>query len=191
VSKTGIALARRADARILLVRGKKVIIDSELASLYGVEVRHLNQQIKRNIDRFPVDYMFRLSQKEVAILRSQFVISSEGHGGRRYLPSVFTEHGAIMAATVLNSKRAIQLSIFVVRAFVRMREALAANQQIVAKLAELERRLQNHDGKIQDLVHAIRELMVPPTPARRRIGFETPTGLVRANARRIRLAQNA
>ena len=191
MSKTGIALARRADARILLVRGKKVIIDSELASLYGVEVRHLNQQIKRNIDRFPVDYMFRLSQKEVAILRSQFVISSEGHGGRRYLPSVFTEHGAIMAATVLNSKRAIQLSIFVVRAFVRMREALAANQQIVAKLAELERRLQNHDGKIQDLVHAIRELMVPPTPARRRIGFETPTGLVRANARRIRLAQNA
>src|SRR5215467_8719235 len=191
MSKTGIALARRADARILLVRGKKVIIDSELAALYGVEVRHLNQQIKRNIDRFPVDYMFRLSQKEVAILRSQFVISSEGHGGRRYLPSVFTEHGAIMAATVLNSKRAIQLSIFVVRAFVRMREALAANQQIVAKLAELERRLQNHDGKIQDLVNASRELMVPPTPARRRIGFETPTGLVRANARRIRLAQNA
>ena len=191
MSKTGIALARRVDARILLVRGKKVILDSELAALYGVEVRHLNQQIKRNVDRFPVDFMFRLSEKEVAILRSQFVISSEGHGGRRYLPSVFTEHGAIMAATVLNSKRAIQLSIFVVRAFVRMREALAANQQIAAKLAELERRLENHDGKIQDLVQAIRELMIPPAPTRRRIGFETPTGLVRANARRIRLAQNA
>ena len=96
-----------------------------------------------------------------------------------------------MAATVLNSKRAIQMSIFVVRAFVRMREALAANQQIVAKLAELERRLENHDGRIQDLVHAIRELMVPPPPSRRRIGFETPAGLVRPNTRIIRLAQNA
>ena len=135
--------------------------------------------------------MFRLAQKEAAILRSQFVISSENHGGRRYLPYVFTEHGAIMAASVLNSKRAIQMSIFVVRAFVRMREALAANQQIVAKLGELERRLENHDGQIQDLVHAIRELMVPPPPNRRRIGFETPTGLVRANTRTIRLARHA
>jgi phage regulator Rha-like protein len=191
MSKTVLAMAKRADARILFVRRKKVILDSELAGLYGVEVRHLNQQIKRNIHRFPADFMFRLSQKEAAILRSQFVISSENHGGRRYLPYVFTEHGAIMAATVLNSKRAIQMSIFVVRAFVRMREAVAANQQIVAKLAELEHRLENHDGKIQDLVHAIRELMVPAAPARRRIGFETPAGLVRANAKTIRLAQNA
>lgn len=191
MSKTVLAMAKRADARILFVRGKKVILDSELAGLYGVEVRHLNQQIKRNIHRFPADFMFRLSQKEAAILRSQFVISSENHGGRRYLPYVFTEHGAIMAATVLNSKRAIQMSIFVVRAFVRMREAVAANQQIVAKLAELEHRLETHDGKIQDLVHAIRELMAPQPPNRRRIGFETPTGLVRANTRTIRFARHA
>ena len=158
MSKTSVALTRRVDARILLIRGKKVVLDSDLAGLYGVEVRHLNQQIKRNHERFPVDFMFRLSEKEAAILRSQFVISSEGHGGRRYLPYVFTEHGAIMAASVLNSERAIQMSIFVVRAFVRMREALASNQQIVTKLAELERRLENHDGRIQNLVHAIREL---------------------------------
>lgn len=191
MSKTVLAMAKRVDAQILFVRGKKVILDSELAGLYGVEVRHLNQQIKRNIHRFPADFMFRLAQKEAAILRSQFVISSENHGGRRYLPYVFTEHGAIMAASVLNSKRAIQMSIFVVRAFVRMREALAANQQIVAKLGELERRVENHDSQIQDLVHAIRELMVPPPPNRRRIGFETPTGLVRANTRTIRLARHA
>jgi hypothetical protein len=119
------------------------------------------------------------------------VTSKIGRGGRCYLPLTFTEHGAIMAATVLNSRRAIQMSIFVVRAFVRMREAVSANQQIVAKLAELGHRLESHDGKIQDLVHAIRELMVPPTPTRRRIGFETPTGLIRTNARMLRLAQNA
>jgi len=154
-------------------------------------VKHLNQQIKRNHSRFPGDFVFRLRVSEFESLRSQFVTSKIGRGGRRYLPLAFTEHGAIMAATVLNSKRAIQMSIFVVRAFVRMREALAANQQIVAKLAELERRLENHDGRIQNLVHAIRELMVPPPPSRRRIGFETPAGLLRPNARIIRIAQNA
>lgn len=191
MGKTGLVLAKRTEVRILLLRGRKVILDSDLAELYGVEVKHLNQQIKRNHSRFPSDFAFRLQSGEFESLRSQIVTSKVGRGGRRYLPLAFTEHGAIMAATVLNSKRAIQMSIFVVRAFVRMREALAANQQIVAKLAELERRLENHDGKIQDLVHAIRELMVAPASSRRRIGFETPAGLVKANTRMIRLAQNA
>ena len=112
------------------------------------------------------------SSAEYESLRLQFATSNEGRGGRRYLPYAFTEHGAIMAATVLNSKRAIEMSIFVVRAFVRMREALAANQQVVAKLTELECRLESHDADIQDLVEAIRELMAPPPPNGRRIGFD-------------------
>ena len=191
MSRAAITLARRVDARILLVRGKKVILDADLAELYGVTVKRLNEQIKRNIARFPSDFQFQLRPAECDSLRSQFATSNAGRGGRRYLPYVFTEHGAIMAASVLNSKRAIQMSVFVVRAFVRMREALAANQPIVAKLAELERRLENHDGRIQSLIHTIQKLMVPPAPSRRRIGFETPAGLVRPNARIIRIAQNA
>ena len=124
-------------------------------------------------------------------MRSQIATSNNGRGGRRYLPYGFTEHGAIMAATVLNSKRAIQMSIFVVRAFVRMREALAANQQIVAKLLELEHRLENHDGTIQELVAAIRELMLPPPPNRRRIGFQTSPRAGKVNGRAISLVRRS
>ncbi len=143
--KTPVAITKHVNAQIRLLRGKKVILDSDLAKLYGVEVRELNQQFKRNRKRFPEDFVFQLAQREIEILRSQIVISSERHGGRRYLPYAFTEHGAIMAATVLNSKRAVQMSIFVVRAFVQMRETLAANHEIRVKFAELERRLGNHD----------------------------------------------
>jgi len=134
MSKAVFALAKRVDSRILFLRGQKIILDSDLAELYGVEVKHLNQQIKRNRKRFPGDFLFRISAREFEILRSQIVTSSDGHGGRRYLPHAFTEHGAIMAATVLNSERAIQMSIFVVRAFVRMRQVLSTNRQIVVKL---------------------------------------------------------
>ena len=174
MSKAALALAKRVDSRILFLRGQKIILDADLAALYGVEVKHLNQQIKRNQKRFPGDFLFRISVREFEILRSQIVTSSDGHGGRRYLPHAFTEHGAIMAATVLNSERAIQMSIFVVRAFVRMRQALSTNRQIVVTLAELERRIENHDTDIQELVEAIRELMAPSPPNRRSIGFETP-----------------
>jgi hypothetical protein len=160
--------------RILFLRGKRAIIDSDLAELYGVPAKRLNQQVTRNGSRFPADFRSRLSRTEYKNLRLQFATSSLGHGGRRYLPYAFTEHGAIMAATVLNSERAIQMSIFVVRAFVRMREALVANRQIAAKLAELESRLESHDADIQELVEAIRELMAPLPPNRRSIGFETP-----------------
>ena len=138
---------------------REVILDTDLAELYGVEVRHLNQQVKRNAKRFPPAFRFQLSAQEFKILRSQNVISSEGHGGTRYRPYAFTEHGAIMAATVLNSERAIEMSVFVVLAFVRMRRALATNRQVLAKLAEVERRLEGHDADIQDLMDAIRELI--------------------------------
>jgi ORF6N domain len=174
MKNTALILAKKVDSAILFLRGQKVILDVDLAKLYGVSVKRLNEQVKRNTRRFPSDFLFRLSRIEYANLRSQIATSSSDHGGRRYLPHAFTEHGAIMAATVLNSKRAIEMSLFVVRAFVRMREASAANRQIVAKLAELERRLERHDGDIQQLIEAIRELMEPEPANPRRIGFEAP-----------------
>ncbi len=176
MSKHIAVLGKRVDSKILLIRGQRVILDTDLAELYGVEVRHLNQQVKRNARRFPDDFVFQLSAEEAANLRSQIVTSSSGHGGRRYLPNAFTEHGAIMAASVLNSERADEMSIFVVRAFVRMREALAANQQILSKLTELEHRVESHDGNIQELIEAIRELMEPPPATNRRIGFSLSAG---------------
>ena len=169
-------LAKHTESKILLIRGIRVILDTDLAELYGVEVKRLNEQVKRNARRFPDDFVIRLSAEETANLRSQNVTSSSSHGGRRYLPNAFTEHGAIMAASVLNSERADDMSIFVVRAFVRMREALAANQQIMAKLTELEHRVESHDGNIQELIEAIRELMEPPPATNRRIGFSLSAG---------------
>lgn len=175
---TALALTNHARARILLLRGKKIILDSDLAELYGVTVKRLNEQIKRNPRRFPPDFFFRLSAREAATLRSQIATSRSGHGGRRYLPYAFTEHGAIMAASVLNSKHAIQMSVFVVRAFVRMREMLAASPQIAAKLVELEARLEKHDARIEDIVRAIRQLLAAPEKHRlqRKIGFQLPAG---------------
>ncbi len=178
-------LGKRVESKILLMRGQRVILDTDLAELYGVSVKQLNQQVKRNARRFPDDFVVRLSAKEVANLRSQIVTSSSSHGGRRYLPNAFTEHGAIMAASVLNSERADEMSIFVVRAFVRMREALDANQQIMSKLAELERRVESHDGDLQELIEAIRALMEPPPAKNRRIGFSLSAGSTKnpANSR--------
>src|ERR1700736_328073 len=119
------AVVRPVESRILILRGHKVILDSDLAELYGVPVKRLNEQVKRNVERFPADFMFQLSAREHDHLRSQFATSKQARGGRRYPPYAFTEHGAIMAATVLNSKRAVEMSVFVVRAFVRLRELLA------------------------------------------------------------------
>ena len=174
MAKTAIAVARRVDSKIFVLRGQRIILDTDLAELYGVPVRHLNQQVKRNAKRFPLAFRFQLSEHEFKVLRSQNVISSSGHGGARYRPYAFTEHGTIMAATVLNSERAIEMSVFVVLAFVRMRRAIAGNRHILTKLAELEHRLKSHDEDIQDLMDAIRELMTPAEPARSRIGFEVP-----------------
>lgn len=174
MAKTAIVVANKVDSKIFVLRGQRVILDRDLAELYGVEVRQLNQQAKRNAKRFPPAFRFQLSPHELKILRSQNVISSEGHGGARYLPYVFTEHGAIMAATVLNSERAIEMSVFVVLAFVRIRRAIAGNRNVLTKLAELERRLEGHDAEIHGLMEAIRELMAPEEPNRRRIGFKVP-----------------
>jgi ORF6N domain-containing protein len=175
MNKTAIVLAKRVASKILILRNQKVILDSDLAELYGVEARHLNQQVKRNTHRFPSDFLFTLTKAEYEGLRSQIVISNPTRGGRRYPPNAFTEHGAIMAATVLNSKLAIEMSIFVVRAFVQMRQALVVNQHVVSKLSELEARLDSHDAEIQDLVDAIRELLTPLPANSRRIGFEPPS----------------
>jgi phage regulator Rha-like protein len=176
MAKHPVTLSVSVASRILILRHQRVILDRDLAELYGVPVRQLNQQVKRNRERFPADFMFRLTPKEDQILRSQIVISSEKHGGRRYPPYAFTEHGAIMAATVLNSKQAIEMSVFVVRAFVRMREMLAKNRQLAAKINELDRRLETHDTAIQEIIDAIKELMRPEGPSKRKIGFQLPPG---------------
>lgn len=155
--------------RILLLRGQRVILDQDLAELYGVETRRLNEQIKRNLDRFPADFMFQLTAKEWANLKSQFATSS--WGGRRTTPYAFTEHGAVMAASVLNSPEAVEASVFVVRAFIAMRDALASSQVLARKLLELERKVGGHDETITALVSAIRQLMETPGPKKRKIGF--------------------
>lgn len=167
-------LASSADiARaILLLRGQRVILDAELAALDGVTTKALNQAVKRNTERFPEDFLFRLTRTETeALNRSQFVTGSQKHRDPRFPPFAFTEHGAIMAATTLNSPRAVEMSVFVVRAFVRLRELLASNAALARKLDELERKYQHHDEAIAAILSAIRELMNPPAPTRRGIGF--------------------
>ena len=153
------------------------MLDSDLAELYGISTSRFNEQVRRNRDRFPDDFMFQLTNQELAGLRSQIAISigetrAPGRGGRRHLPFAFTEHGAIMAATILNTPRATEVSVFVVRAFVRLREMVAAHRELSKKLDELERRVSHHDEAITGIVRAIRELAAPPDPKpRRRIGF--------------------
>ena len=174
---------------IVIVRGKRVILDADLARIYGVPTKRLNEQVRRNIERFPFDFAFVLTEQEVTNLKSQFATSSAGfnwsqfvtgstHGGRRKLPMVFTEHGTIMAANVLRSKRAIQMSVFVVRAFIRMRQMLIEQRGLARKLAELEKeltaRLDIHETAINEILEQIRRLLSPlPVPERpkKRIGF--------------------
>jgi len=164
---------RAVESRILTIRGQRVILDRDLAALYEVPVKRLNEQVKRNRERFPEDFVFRLTGKEFQVLRSQNATSSLGHGGRRYAPYVFTEHGAIMAASVLNFPRAIEMSVFVVRAFVRLREVLGTNKELAVKIAELERRLETHDTAIRGIIAAIKQLMQPATRPQRKIGFQS------------------
>ena len=153
---------------ITRVRGHAVILDADLAALYGVAVKRLNEQVRRNTDRFPEDFVFQLSEPEWKALRSQFA-TSKGRGGRRYLPYAFTEHGAIMAANVLNSAQAIQMSVAVVRAFVRLRRMALSVEALARKVDQLERR---YDKQFQVVFDAVRRLMSPPPePPRKRIGF--------------------
>ena len=175
-----LVLLKPVEPRILILRGLRVILDSELAELYGVQVKRLNEQVKRNAQRFPRDFVFQLSLNELENLRSQFATSRFRHGGRRHLPFAFTEHGAIMAATVLSTKRAIEMSVFVVRAFVRLRDRLATSTRVAGKLTELERRLKGHDASIHAIIEAIRELMAPQPRKRRKIGFRVPANVLKA-----------
>ena len=182
------------DSLILTIRGQKVILDSNLAGLYGVTTSRLNEQVRRNVDRFPEDFCFQLTAKEWEALRSQFAIlniepletkgvtadrshsvtakSSRGRH-RKYTPFAFTEHGAIMAANVLNSREAVAMSVYVVRAFVQMREQIAANAHILKRLAEIDKTLLQHDESLQLIWSHLEPLLAPPAdPPKRRIGFD-------------------
>lgn len=165
-----IQTAITVDNLIIEIRGQKVILDSDLAALYEVETRTLNQAIKRNPERFPDDFMFQLTNKEFTILKSQIVISR--WGGRRILPYVFTEHGAIMAASVLNSPKAVEMSVYVVRAFIRMRTMLLQYKEIAQKVTDLEAKLGKHDEAIVSIINAVKQLMEPPKPKKKEIGFK-------------------
>ena len=157
--------------RILLIRGEKVIIDADLAEAYGVPTKALNQAIRRNADRFPPDFMFRLTKEE----KQEVVTNCDHLENLKFSPvnpRAFTEHGAIMAASVLNSPKAIEVSVFVVRAFVQLREVLAGHKELARKISQLERKLGDHDDQILVLVEAIKQLMDPKLPPKtRRIGF--------------------
>jgi hypothetical protein len=161
--------------RIHVVRGIRVLIDSDLAALYGVPTKRFNEAIKRHAARFPTDFMFQIDAAEFAALRSRFATSKAQRGGRRYLPHAFTEHGALMAAMILNSAPAVDVSVYVVRAFVQLRDLLAGNKELAHRLTELEERIEarlaDQDAAITDILAAIRQLIAPPVPPRRPIGF--------------------
>jgi len=180
-----IILVDQIEPLIRTFRGQKVLLDSDLALLYGVPTKRLNEQVQRNRRRFPEDFMFQLTSAELEDWRSQNATASEDEplmrshsatGSKRnvrYRPYVFTEHGAIMAANVLNSPRAVEVGVYVVRAFVKLRELVATHKELARKLAELEQKVGTHDEAIRQLIEAIRQLMAPPpqTQRRRRIGF--------------------
>jgi phage regulator Rha-like protein len=160
------------EKRIFLIRGQKVMLDTDLAELYGVSTKRLNEQVRRNLNRFPLDFMFQLNEEETETLRSQFATSKTGRGGRRYFPFVFTEQGVTMLSTVLNSDRAIEVNIAIMRVFVRLRELIADRKELAAKLKKLEDRIEDHDEKITVVFEAIRQLMTPPVKPKRNIGFD-------------------
>jgi len=158
-------------SKIVFIRDEKVMLDRDLAQLYGVETGALNRAVKRNAERFPEDFMFQVTGEEAEVLRCQTGISKPGRGGRRYLPYVFTEQGVAMLSSVLNSKRAIDVNIAIMRAFVQLRKMIKSNNKLARKLAELEQHLESHDEQIQAIFEAIRQLMTPPAKPRKNIGF--------------------
>lgn len=172
----------RVAQSIRWIRGQKVLLDSDLAALYGVTTGNLNKAVKRNAQRFPSDFMFRLSTQEVQNLRFQFGISR--WGGRRALPYVFTEQGIAMLSSVLNSERAIRVNIAIMRAFVKLRRTLETNHELAQKFSELEQRVGKHDEEIDDILEAIRQLMAPPDRPRREIGFHVREKPPRYRARK-------
>jgi len=182
--------AERVERSILFIRGQKVMLDSDLAKLYGVQTKVLIQAVKRNIDRFPEDFMFQLTVREVEGLRCQFGTSNlrsqivtSRWGGLRYLPYAFTEQGVAMLSSVLRSRRAVQVNIEIMRAFVRLRRILASNRELARKLDELERK---YDRQFAVVFDAIRQLMAPSVPRRRKIGFTAPTSSPLGGEGRVR-----
>jgi hypothetical protein len=171
MEESDMAPAEIVAKKIFLIRGQRVLLSSSLAELYGVEPRVLMQAVKRNLERFPSDFMFQLSIEEFQNLKSQIVISSWG-GLRRARPYAFTEQGVAMLSSVLNSPRAIKVNITIMRVFVRLRQMMASQRALSGKLAELEKRIQDHDEQITDIFKAIRQLMSPPTKSKRKIGFD-------------------
>ncbi|MCX5867457.1 MAG: ORF6N domain-containing protein [Proteobacteria bacterium] len=169
-----LAPIKQIEGKILLIRGQKVILDADLACIYGVKTKVFNQAVRRNLNKFPEDFMFQLSREEAGFLghsRSHIVTLKRGQN-IKYLPYAFTEHGAIMAANILKSPRAVKMSVFVVRAFIRMREQLLSRAEMESRLAQIENILLSHDGQIRDLYEKIRPLLLPlPVPPGRRIGF--------------------
>jgi hypothetical protein len=193
--------AEQIARRIRHFRGEKVLLDFDLAALYGVETRVLNQAVRRNADRFPADFMFQLTSEEADKLSqvvtpsvsghdvsnsSQIVMSSGKYRGKRYRPYAFTEQGVAMLSSVLNSESAVKLNIAIMRAFVQLRRALEANRELARKFSELERRIDKHDSEIAAILEAIRQLMAPPAKTRREIGFH-----VREEAARYRTHKRA
>jgi len=174
---------------ILTVRGQKVILDVDLARLYGVETKVLNQAVKRNAERFPSDFMFSLTQEEwgeLSALRSQIVTLKRGEHSK-YPPKAFTEHGAIMAANVLSSPQAVEMGVFVVRAFVKLREQLLNRSELEARLNKIERDLSGHDAALRELYRQLRPLLLPPqAPPRKSIGFSAKERRARYAARKSR-----
>ena len=183
----GLVRSERIEARIFLLHGHRVMLSTDLAELYEVEPRVLVQAVKRNIERFPDDFVFQLTPEDASLLRSQSV-TGKGHPYSRsrsqsvilkrgqnikYLPYAFTEEGVAMLSSVLRSRRAVQVNVAIMRAFVRLRQLLSTNKELASKLAELERRLEDHDGHIRSLFEAIRQLMTPTETKRWRIGFRT------------------
>ena len=188
VQKTPVPLI---ESRILVIRGQKVLLDYDLASLYQVETKRLNEAVRRNRDRFPSDFMLRLTAVEDGVLRSQTATSNEGRGGRRYLPYAFTEQGIAMLSSVLNSKRAIEVNIAIMRTFVRIRQLLATHEELAWRLEQLEWRQNEQAGQIREVFETIQQLIEGPAEEepRRRIGFpasDTDLSDPRSSCRRDR-----
>ena len=162
------------EKRIFVVRGHRVMLDSDLAKLYGVATKRLNEQVQRNLDRFPADFAYQLTAQEFATLKSQIATSKPGRGGKQKLPWVFTEHGVAMLSSVLRSPRAVQVNIAIMRAFVRTRQLVLTPGDLVQQLIDLARTVQLHDRQIQEIADVLRRLIEPPpSPPKRRIGFHT------------------
>ena len=170
MNEDAVLAIEQVESIILLVRGQKVILDRDLAQLYGVTTGNLNKAVKRNIDRFPNDFMFQLTPEEYKSLRFQFGIFKKGRHAK-YLPYAFTEQGVAMLSSVLRSKRAIEVNIAIMRAFVKLRETLATHKELSRKLSDLEQKLGDHDEQIQAIFEAIRQLMLPPDTKKKKIGF--------------------